>query len=276
MPEKLAELAGAAEGPAAAADGWHELAVANPTFSLERLGSECTDLQGLRELTPSTGWTRSRRSARTAPAGWVWDLDWERFDGSGGRVRKLSVIDTGTGMTAGQLRHYINQLAASGREQSSRGNFGVGAKVAAGSRKPNADFRAISDLANHWRDRYRGVPVAQTVIEAQVREWCAQVLVEVVLAVRSSDWNEDRPDALLPRHPLHATLQKRLAQRLGPPRSEPARHSSRAGDARRRGTRSRGLRELDGSEYEWQQAAAPVGGWARPHPMSPGSENAPA
>ena len=32
-------------------DGWHELAVANPTFLLERLGSECTDVQGLRELT---------------------------------------------------------------------------------------------------------------------------------------------------------------------------------------------------------------------------------
>jgi hypothetical protein len=35
----------------AAVDGWHELSVANPTFLLERLGSECTDLQGLRELT---------------------------------------------------------------------------------------------------------------------------------------------------------------------------------------------------------------------------------
>jgi len=50
MPETLAELRGGAEGPAVAADGWHELAVANPTFLLERLGSECTDLQGLREL----------------------------------------------------------------------------------------------------------------------------------------------------------------------------------------------------------------------------------
>ena len=68
MPEKLAELAGAAEGLVAAADGWHELAVANPTFLLERLGSECTDLQGLRELTV-TGWTRSQRSGRTAAAG---------------------------------------------------------------------------------------------------------------------------------------------------------------------------------------------------------------
>ena len=46
----------------------------------------------------------------------VWDLDWERFEESGGCVRKLSVIDTGTGMTAEQLRHYINQLAASGRQ----------------------------------------------------------------------------------------------------------------------------------------------------------------
>jgi hypothetical protein len=35
----------------AAVDGWHELSVANPTFLLERLGSECTDVQGLRELT---------------------------------------------------------------------------------------------------------------------------------------------------------------------------------------------------------------------------------
>ncbi len=136
MPEKLAELAGAAEGPVAAADGWHELAVANPTFLLERLGSECTDLQGLRELTvnglDAIAALGAGRSGRV-----VWDLGWERFDCCGGRVRKLSVIDTGTGMTAGQLRHYINQLAASGREQSPTGNFGVGAKVAAGSRNPH-------------------------------------------------------------------------------------------------------------------------------------------
>jgi hypothetical protein len=67
----------------------------------------------------------------------VWDLDWRRFGASGGRVRKLSVTDTGTGMTPEQLRQYINQLASSGREQSAAGNFGVGAKVAAGSRNPH-------------------------------------------------------------------------------------------------------------------------------------------
>ncbi len=136
MPEKPAELAGAAEGPVAAADGWHELAVANPTFLLERLGSECTDLQGLRELTVN-GLDAIAALGADRPGRVVWDLDWERFEASGGCVRKLSIIDTGTGMTAEQLRHYINQLAASGREQSSRGNFGVGAKVAAGSRNPH-------------------------------------------------------------------------------------------------------------------------------------------
>ena len=136
MPEKLAELAGGADGPVAVADGWHELAVANPTFLLERLGSECTDLQGLRELTvdglDAIAALGADRRGRV-----VWDLDWKRFEESGGGVRKLSVIDTGTGMTAELLRHYINQLAASGREQSPTGNFGVGAKVAAGSRNPH-------------------------------------------------------------------------------------------------------------------------------------------
>ena len=31
--------------------GWHELQVANPSFLVEKLGAECGDLQGLRELT---------------------------------------------------------------------------------------------------------------------------------------------------------------------------------------------------------------------------------
>jgi hypothetical protein len=64
-------------------------------------------------------------------------------------------------------------------------------------------------------------------IEAQVREWCEQVLVEVVLAASNSTWSNEQLEALLsptsftaallPRHLLHATLQKRLAQKLGAP-----------------------------------------------------------
>jgi hypothetical protein len=113
-------------------DGWHELAVANPTFLLERVGSECTDLRELTVDGLDTIAALADASGRV-----VWDMDWLRFDASGGRVRKVSVIDTGTAMTAEQLRCYINQLASSGREQSAGGTVGVGAKLAAGSRNPH-------------------------------------------------------------------------------------------------------------------------------------------
>jgi hypothetical protein len=94
----------------------------------------------------------------------------------------------------------------------------------------NADFRAITDLTAHWRARYRAVPGAQPVIDGHVREWCEQILVEVVLAARNSGWNPEQFDALLsptsltaallPRHLLHAMLQKRLGQKLGAPRGD--------------------------------------------------------
>ncbi len=136
MPTPLAQTNHAARREPACRGGWHELAVANPTFLLERLGSECTDVQGLRELTVN-GLDAIAALGGRAGGRVVWDLDRERLEASGGRVRKLSVIDTGTGMTAEQLRYYINNLAASGREQSGTGNFGVGAKVAAGSHNPH-------------------------------------------------------------------------------------------------------------------------------------------
>ena len=62
------------------------------------------------------------------------------------------------------------------------------------------------------------------------REWCEQVLIEVVLAARSSSWRDEQLDALLisptsftaallPRHLLHATVKKRLVQKLGTPQN---------------------------------------------------------
>ena len=51
MQKQLAHRHAAPDRDAADSADWHELAVANPTFLLERLRSECTDLQGLRELT---------------------------------------------------------------------------------------------------------------------------------------------------------------------------------------------------------------------------------
>jgi hypothetical protein len=109
----------------------------------------------------------------------------------------------------------------------------------------NADFRAIKDLTAYWQRRYQGVRGAHAVIEAHVREWCEQVLVEVVLAARNSTWSPEQLDALLsptaftaallPRHLLHAMLQKRLAQRLGSPVTRTSAVDARDG---RNGSRS--------------------------------------
>ena len=110
--------------------------MANPTFLLERLGSECGDLQFLRELTVN-GLDAIAAQPGPARGRVVWDLDWQRLEASAGKVRKLTVTDTGTGMRPDQLGRYINQLASSSREQSHTANFGVGAKLAAGSRNPH-------------------------------------------------------------------------------------------------------------------------------------------
>jgi hypothetical protein len=113
----------------------------------------------------------------------------------------------------------------------------------------NADFRAITDLIAHWRTRYRGVHGAHATIEAQVREWCEQVLVEVVLAARNSRWNAQQLEALLspssftaallPRHLLHATLERRLGQKLGTAPSDHEESTAAASAALRSHTRSR-------------------------------------
>ena len=65
----------------------------------------------------------------------IWDLDWASYDADG--MVKLSCIDTGIGMSADELKRYINHLSASRHEQSLTGNFGIGAKVAAAPRNPH-------------------------------------------------------------------------------------------------------------------------------------------
>src|SRR5271167_4982308 len=94
MPKQLADRNEPDDRDARRDDGWQDLAVANPTFLLERLGAECGDLQFLRELTVNG---LDAIAALPQPEGGrvVWDLDWQRFDASAGRVRKLTVIDTG-------------------------------------------------------------------------------------------------------------------------------------------------------------------------------------
>ena len=119
-----------------------------------------------------------------------------------------------------------------------------------------------------------------------MREWCEQVLVEVVLAARNSRLERGQLDALLsptsfsaallPRHLLHAMLQKRLAQKLGTPRSERTRPSSGGSVARRGQARSRELREPDGSDQECQKDTSQPAHQSRAQTTLPGGGHAPA
>lgn len=108
------------------------MTVANMTFLVNRLGDDCSPLQYVRELTQNAieGIQHSGM-----PGEVVWDVSWAHYDLDPG-VYKLSCIDTGAGMTGEEMVKYINELSSSIHQQSSTGNFGVGAKIAAAPRNP--------------------------------------------------------------------------------------------------------------------------------------------
>lgn len=104
--------------------------VENMGFLLDRLGADCAPLQFLRELT-----VNSIEAFQTLPdksGEIIWDFDHNTYDLQG--FHKLSIIDTGVGMTGPEMKQYINRLSSSGRLQSVEGNYGVGAKIAAATR----------------------------------------------------------------------------------------------------------------------------------------------
>lgn len=117
------------------ADGFTEMGVSSASALLDRYGSDCHPLQFLRELVVNA-FQGIANLPGSAGGRVVWDLDWHRVEASGGKERKLSIIDTGCGMTHQEMAHFINNLAASGQRVGRQGNFGVGAKIAAGYRNP--------------------------------------------------------------------------------------------------------------------------------------------
>lgn len=108
------------------------MSVANMTFLVNRLGDDCAPLQFIRELTQNA-LDGIRLSGGTGEV--IWDVSWAHHDLDPG-VYKLSCIDTGVGMTGKEMVQYINELSSSIHQQSSTGNFGVGAKIAAAPRNP--------------------------------------------------------------------------------------------------------------------------------------------
>lgn len=101
-------------------------------FLLDRLGQDCHPLQFLRELTQNAIEAILKTPKKSGQI--VWDVDWLSFDLGDHPAFKLSITDTGCGMTGEEMCQYINQLSSSGTIQSSDGNYGVGAKVAAATR----------------------------------------------------------------------------------------------------------------------------------------------
>lgn len=106
------------------------MVVQNMGFLLDRLGADCAPLQFLRELTVNA--IEAIHPLPTAKGEIVWDFSENHYDLE--NVYKLSIIDTGIGMSGPEMELYINRLSSSGRAQSVEGNYGVGAKIAAATR----------------------------------------------------------------------------------------------------------------------------------------------
>jgi len=110
-----------------------ELEVENASFMLDTLGKDCEPLQFLRELTENA--IQAAQAVPDRRGKVIWDIDWATYDAD--RLVKLCCIDTGVGMSASELKRYINHLSASRHVQSLHGNFGIGAKVAAAPGNPH-------------------------------------------------------------------------------------------------------------------------------------------
>lgn len=110
------------------------LTVRNTGFLLDRLGKDCAPLQFVRELTQNAldAITNVGANADAPDGKIVWDYDTVSLKEDG--VFKLTIADNGPGMTGEEMIEYINSLSSSGSSQSIHGNYGVGAKIAAGTR----------------------------------------------------------------------------------------------------------------------------------------------
>ncbi len=135
------------------------LSVDKVGFLLDRLGEDCHPLQFLRELTQNSIEAILRTPKKNGQI--IWDVDWTAYELGDPKVYKLCITDTGSGMTGEEMVRYINQLSSSSSIQSSDGNYGVGAKIAAATRN-HAGLVYLSwkegkgTMIHLWRDPISG------------------------------------------------------------------------------------------------------------------------
>jgi hypothetical protein len=134
-------------------------------FLLDRLAADCAPLQEYRELTRNSLEAIERaieadpKSASNHQI--FWDVEWHalssQLEAGEQPVYKLSVWDTGDGMTGEEMVRYINHLSSSVGVQALDRNFGVGAKITAGVANPvGLIYTSFKDDEVHqihfWRD----------------------------------------------------------------------------------------------------------------------------
>lgn len=141
------------------ASGEHTLAmsVGNTGFMLDRLGEDCAPLQFLRELSQNA--IEAILKLPDPRGSIVWDADWNHHTLTG--EFKLSIIDTGVGMSGPEMIEYINKLSSSASAQSIGGNFGIGAKIAAATRNHEGLIylswvEGRGAMVHLWRDPLTG------------------------------------------------------------------------------------------------------------------------
>jgi hypothetical protein len=123
------------------------------TFLLDKLGDDCGRMQQYRELTQNAIEAILMRPDKTGEI--VWDVDWDIVERTG--IYKLCVTDNGIGMSEDDLHKYINHLSSSGKLQALFANYGIGAKIAAGTANPSG-LRYLSwkngagNTVCFWRD----------------------------------------------------------------------------------------------------------------------------
>ena len=93
----------------------------------------------------------------------------------------------------------------------------------------NRDFRVFEDAVKRWQKDWKDRSGAEAVIEAEVRQWFEQQLVEAVLSAQAlrrstvwtSDdlktlWNEESLTAVvLPRYHVYTSISRSLGAKLG-------------------------------------------------------------
>ncbi len=117
----------AAATNAVTAGGTQVMGVRNTAFILEKLASETSPVQLVRELT--------QNSFEADSTNVFWGYDEAHFEATG--VRKLSITDNGKGMTPDQMIEYLNNLSSSGKIQALDENFGIGTKATACVKSPH-------------------------------------------------------------------------------------------------------------------------------------------